>query len=97
MHKALKKGIDVPVVAGIMPVTNASQIKRSMALTGNLVPRELLMLVDRFGDSPEAMMQAGIAYATEQSFLFIFPHLEQMAYFFCFLFYTAFLTCATPR
>lgn len=66
MHKALKKGIDVPVVAGIMPVTNASQIKRSMSLTGNLVPRELLMLVDRFGDSPEAMMQAGIAYATEQ-------------------------------
>lgn len=66
MHKALKKGIDVPVVAGIMPVTNASQIKRSMALTGNLVPREFLMLVDRFGDSPEAMMQAGIAYATEQ-------------------------------
>ena len=66
MHNALKKGIDVPVVAGIMPVTNASQIKRSMALTGNLVPRELLMLVDRFGDSPEAMMQAGIAYATEQ-------------------------------
>ena len=66
MHKALKKGIDVPVVAGIMPVTNASQLKRSMALTGNLVPRELLMLVDRFGDSPEAMMQAGIAYATEQ-------------------------------
>ena len=66
MHKALKKGIDVPVVAGIMPVTNPSQIKRSMALTGNLVPRELLMLVDRFGDSPEAMMQAGIAYATEQ-------------------------------
>ena len=66
MHKALKKNIDVPVVAGIMPVTNAVQIKRSMALTGNLVPRELLMLVDRFGDSPEAMMQAGIAYATEQ-------------------------------
>ena len=56
----------MPVVAGIMPVTNASQIKRSMALTGNLVPRELLMLDDRFGDSPEAMMQAGIAYATEQ-------------------------------
>ena len=66
MHKALKKNIDVPVVAGIMPVTNAVQIKRSMALTGNLVPRELLMLIDRFGDSPEAMMQAGIAYATEQ-------------------------------
>ena len=66
MHKALKKGINVPVVPGIMPVTSAAQIKRSMALTGNLVPRELLMLVDRFGESPEAMTQAGIAYATEQ-------------------------------
>lgn len=66
MHKALKKGINVPVIPGIMPVTSAAQIKRSMALTGNLVPRELLMLVDRFGESPEAMTQAGIAYATEQ-------------------------------
>lgn len=66
MYKALKKGINVPVVAGIMPVTTASQVKRSIALTGNLVPAKFLMIVDRFADDPEAMKQAGIAYATEQ-------------------------------
>ena len=66
MYKALKKGIDVPVVAGIMPVTNASQIKRIVSLSGNLVPAKFLTIVDRFGDHPEAMKQAGIAYATEQ-------------------------------
>ena len=66
MYKALQKGINVPVVAGIMPVTTASQVKRSIALTGNLVPAKFLMIVDRFADDPEAMKQAGIAYATEQ-------------------------------
>ena len=66
MYKALKKGINVPVVAGIMPVTTASQVKRSIALTGNLVPAKFLMIVDRFADDPDAMKQAGIAYATEQ-------------------------------
>ena len=66
MYKALKKNIDVPVVAGIMPVTNASQIKRIVSLSGNLVPAKFLNIVDRFGDNPEAMKQAGIAYATEQ-------------------------------
>ena len=66
MYKALQKGINVPVVAGIMPVTTASQVKRSIALTGNLVPAKFLMIVDRFADDPEAMKQAGVAYATEQ-------------------------------
>ncbi len=66
MYKALKKGIDVPVVAGIMPVTNRAQVKRIMKLSGNLVPPRFLAIVDRFGDHPAAMKQAGIAYATEQ-------------------------------
>ena len=66
MYKALKKGISVPVVAGIMPVTNASQVKRIISLSGNLVPSKFLTIVDRFGDNPDAMKQAGIAYATEQ-------------------------------
>ena len=66
MHKALKKGINVPVVPGIMPVTTATQLKRSMSLTGNLVPTKFLMMVDRFADDPAALKQAGIAYATEQ-------------------------------
>lgn len=66
MYKALRKGIDVPVVPGIMPVTNASQVKRIISLSGNLVPTKFTNIVDRFGDNPEAMKQAGIAYATEQ-------------------------------
>lgn len=66
LYKALAKGIDVPITAGIMPVTNASQVKRAISLTGNLVPAKFLSIVDRFGDDPAAMKQAGIAYATEQ-------------------------------
>lgn len=66
MYKALKKGITVPVVAGIMPVTNANQVKRIISLSGNLVPSKFTNIVDRFGENPEAMKQAGIAYATEQ-------------------------------
>lgn len=66
LYKALAKGINVPVVPGIMPVTNAAQVKRTISLTGNLVPAKFLSIVDRFGNDPEAMRQAGIAYATEQ-------------------------------
>ncbi len=66
LYKALAKGIDVPVTAGIMPVTNATQVRRTISLTGNLVPAKFLSIVDRFGDNPLAMRQAGIAYATEQ-------------------------------
>lgn len=66
MYRAMKKGIDVPVVAGIMPVTSANQIKRLVSISGNALPQRFLRIVDRYGDKPEAMKQAGIAYATEQ-------------------------------
>lgn len=66
MYKALKRGIEVPIVAGIMPVTNAAQVKRITSLSGNMVPSRFLAIVDRFGENPTAMKQAGIAYATEQ-------------------------------
>lgn len=66
MYKLMKHGINVPVVAGIMPVTNASQIKRIMSLSGNMVPPRFKAIVDRFGTNPAAMAQAGIAYACEQ-------------------------------
>ena len=46
------------------PVTRI--MKRTISLTGNLVPAKFLSIVDRFGDNPAAMKQAGIAYATEQ-------------------------------
>lgn len=66
MYRLLKKGIDVPVVAGIMPVTNAKQIKRICSISKNALPQRFLRIVDRYGDKPEVMKQAGIAYATEQ-------------------------------
>ena len=66
LYKALKRGIDVPVVAGIMPITSRTQVKKSVALSGSMVPKRFLAIVDRFGDDPAAMKQAGIAYATEQ-------------------------------
>ena len=59
-------GITVPVLAGIMPVTNGKQISRICALSGTSLPPRFRAIVDRFGDNPSAMMDAGVAYATEQ-------------------------------
>lgn len=56
----------MPVLAGIMPITNANQISRMIDLSNAYIPRKLLAICDRFRNSPEAMMQAGIAYATDQ-------------------------------
>ena len=66
MYRLLRRGVDVPVVAGIMPVTDARQIKRIMSISGGSLPQHFIRLVDRYGDDPRAMMQAGIAFATEQ-------------------------------
>ena len=66
LYKALKKGIHVPVIAGIMPVTNVSQMKRMGALSGSVLPQRFRMMVERFADNSVALKQAGIAYATEQ-------------------------------
>mgnify|MGYP000650763877 CR=1 FL=1 len=66
LYKAREAGILVPVIPGIMPITSAAQMKRSQELSGTVFPRRFLALLDRFGSSPEAMMQAGIAYATDQ-------------------------------
>lgn len=66
MYKALKQGINVPVVPGIMPITTVSQLNNVGKLSGHAVPVKFLSIVERFGDDPRAMKQAGIAYATEQ-------------------------------
>ena len=66
LYKALKKGIHVPVIAGIMPVTDVSQMKRIGALSGSVLPQRFRMMVERFADNSAALKQAGIAYATEQ-------------------------------
>ena len=60
------KGIEVPIIAGIMPITNAKQIKRSIELSNCSVPKKFFKIMERFGDDDASMKQAGIIYATEQ-------------------------------
>lgn len=66
LYRIREQGITVPVVAGIMPVTNVSQIRRICGMSGTYLPSRFKAIVDRFGENPAAMKQAGIAYATEQ-------------------------------
>ncbi|MCD7807550.1 MAG: methylenetetrahydrofolate reductase [NAD(P)H] [Lachnospiraceae bacterium] len=66
LRRVREAGITVPVIPGIMPVTNAKQIKRSIALSGNSLPQRFRYIIDRYGDKPAAMKQAGIIYASEQ-------------------------------
>jgi methylenetetrahydrofolate reductase (NADPH) len=66
LYRLQSAGIHVPVLAGIMPITNANQVSRMVDLSNAYIPRKLLAICDRFRDSPDAMMQAGIAYATDQ-------------------------------
>ena len=66
LYRIREAGITVPVLPGIMPITSASQMKRSQELSGTIFPRRFLAILDRFGSSPGAMRQAGIAYATDQ-------------------------------
>ncbi len=66
LYKIRDAGIAVPVVAGIMPVANLRNVKHSCELSGTELPYRFKQIVDRFADDPDAMKQAGIAYATEQ-------------------------------
>ena len=66
LYRIREAGVNVPVCAGIMPVTAASQMKRIFQLSGTYLPARFKSILDRFGGNPAAMKQAGIAYATEQ-------------------------------
>lgn len=66
LYRIREKGITVPVVAGIMPVTNGKQIARICQMSGTYLPARFKAIADKFGSNPAAMAQAGIAYATEQ-------------------------------
>lgn len=76
LYRIREKGITVPVIAGIMPVTNVAQIKRICSMSGTYLPSRFKAIVDRFGDNPAAMKQAGIAYATEQIIDLIANHVN---------------------
>jgi len=66
LAKVRSAGIRTPILPGIMPVTNGKQIKRICALSGTALPMRFRSIVDRFGNKSEAMLDAGVAYATEQ-------------------------------
>lgn len=66
MYKIREAGITVPILPGIMPITNANQVQRAIKLSGSFMPQRFKSLVDKFGSDPAAMKQAGIAYATDQ-------------------------------
>ena len=66
LYKIREAGITVPIIPGIMPITNANMVERSIKMSGSFMPQRFKALVDKFGSDPEAMKQAGIAYATDQ-------------------------------
>ena len=66
LYKIRESGITVPIIPGIMPITNGNQVERAIKLSGSFMPQRFKSLVDRFGTTPAAMKQAGIAYATDQ-------------------------------
>lgn len=65
--KAVKNGVYIPINAGIMPITAASQIGKMCSLSGGAsMPSKFTRIISKYGDNPEALRQAGIAYAVEQ-------------------------------
>lgn len=66
LYRIREKGIMVPVIPGIMPITRGTQVETAVKLSGTNIPERFRNLVDHFGDNPAAMQQAGIAYATDQ-------------------------------
>ncbi|MBR0209703.1 MAG: methylenetetrahydrofolate reductase [Firmicutes bacterium] len=66
LYRVRDIGIDIPVIPGIMPITNANQVEKAVKLSGCHMPMRFMSLVDRFGGNAAAMEQAGIIYASEQ-------------------------------
>lgn len=66
LDKVRIAGIEVPVEAGIMPVVNKKQIERMVSLCGASLPRKFTKMMSRYENKPEAMRDAGIAYAVNQ-------------------------------
>ena len=66
LEKAEKKGITVPICAGIMPITTAKQIGTTVTLSGSSIPKALSDIFAAYGDNPEDMRKAGLDYAIRQ-------------------------------
>ena len=66
LYKVREAGIYFPIVPGIMPITNINQLKRTLKLSGTVLPQRFRFLLDKFGSDEKAMKQAGLIYASEQ-------------------------------
>ena len=66
IEKARIAGINVPIEAGIMPVVNIKQIERMVSMCGASLPPKFSKIMSRFADKPEALFDAGVAYAIDQ-------------------------------
>ena len=66
VEKAIKQGIQVPISAGIMPITAAKQLGTTVSLSGSSVPKKMADIIATYGDHPEDMRKAGIEYAVNQ-------------------------------
>ena len=66
IEKIRRAGINVPVEAGIMPVTNKKQIEKMVNICGASLPVKFRKILDKYGDNPDALKDAGIIYASEQ-------------------------------
>ena len=65
-EKSVIAGINVPISAGIMPVTSKSQIERMVTMCGASLPQKFVRMVTKYESRPEALIDAGIAYAADQ-------------------------------
>ena len=66
LDKADRKGISIPICAGIMPITSTKQLGTTISLSGSSIPKALSDLIAAYGDSKEDMRKAGIDYAIRQ-------------------------------
>ena len=66
MERCDYSGINVPVSAGIMPVTNKNQIERMVSMCGASLPRKFVKMIQKYEDRPDALVDAGIAFAIDQ-------------------------------
>lgn len=66
LEKARAKGITVPIIAGIMPITTSKQLGTTVSLSGSSVPKKLADLIAKYDDCPADMRKAGIEYAIDQ-------------------------------
>lgn len=66
VEKTKIAGINVPIAAGIMPVTNKNQIERMVTMCGASLPQKFVKMINKYESRPEALVDAGIAYAADQ-------------------------------